>query len=74
MRIHDLISKLETESCNYSLSLNSSGKSYNPGTLQHSVTFIREIRAKFGIPNFPQSPDTGQNSDGSISDFRFSAQ
>ena len=33
----------ETESC-------------NPGILQHSVTFqhfIRDIRAKFGIPNLP---------------------
>ena len=26
------------------------------------------------IPNFPQSPDIGQNSDGSISDFRISGQ
>ena len=28
-----------------------------------------DIRAKFGIPNSPQSPDIGQNSDGGISDF-----
>ena len=28
-----------------------------------------DIRAKFGTPNWPQSPDIGQNSDGGISDF-----
>ena len=36
--------------------------------------FIEDIRAKFGIHNLSQSPDTGQNSDGGISDFRISAQ
>ena len=36
--------------------------------------FIREIRAKFGIPNLPQSPDIGQNLDGGISDFQISGQ
>ena len=36
--------------------------------------FIRDIRAIFGIPNSPQSPDIGQNSDGAISDFRTSGQ
>ena len=54
----------------------------NPETVQ-AVTlpfcsfqqlFIRDICAKFGIPNLPQSPDTGQNSDGGISDFRMSGQ
>ena len=35
-------------------------------------TFV--ICAKFGIPNLPQSPDIGQNSDGGISDFRISGQ
>ena len=35
---------------------------------------IRDIRAKFGIHNSPQSPDIGQNSDGGISDFRISGQ
>ena len=39
--------------------------------LQH---FVGDIRAKFGIPNLPQSPDNGQNSDGVISDFRNSGQ
>ena len=33
---------------------------------------MRDIRAKFGIPNSPESPDIGQNSDGGISDFRIS--
>ena len=35
---------------------------------------IRDIRAKFGIPNSPQSPDIGEILDGSISDFRISGQ
>ena len=30
--------------------------------------------AKFGIPNSPQSPDTGQNLDGVIPDLRISGQ
>ena len=33
---------------------------------------MRDIRAKFGIPNSPESLDIGQNSDGGISDFRIS--
>ena len=36
--------------------------------------FITDIRAKFGIPNFPQSSDIGQNSDGGISDFWISCK
>ena len=36
--------------------------------------FIRDIRAKFGIHNSPQSPDIGQNSYRGISDFRISCQ
>ena len=35
---------------------------------------MRNICAKFGIPNLSQSPDIGQNSDGGISDFQFSGQ
>ena len=35
-------------------------------------TFV--ICAKFGIPNLPQSPDIGENSDEGISDFRISGQ
>ena len=35
---------------------------------------MRDIRAKFGIPNSPQSPDIGQNWVGGISDFRISGQ
>ena len=35
---------------------------------------MRNIHAKFGIPNLPQSPDIGQNSNGGISDFRISVQ
>ena len=36
--------------------------------------FIRNNRAKFGIPNFLQSPDIGQISEGGICDFRISGQ
>ena len=36
--------------------------------------FIRDVRAKCGIPYSPQSPDIGQNSDAGISDFRISGQ
>ena len=36
--------------------------------------FIRDIRAKFGIPNLSQSSDIGQNSDGGFSDFLISGQ
>ena len=36
--------------------------------------FIRDIRAKFGIPNLSQSPDIEQNSDGGFSDFFISGQ
>ena len=36
--------------------------------------FIRNICAKFGIPNLSQSPDIGQDSDGGISDFWISGQ
>ena len=36
--------------------------------------FIRDICAKFGVPNWPQSPDIGQNSGGCISNFWISGQ
>ena len=36
--------------------------------------FISDIGVKFGIPNFPQSLDIGENSDRGISDFRISGQ
>ena len=36
--------------------------------------FSRDILAKFGIPNSPQSPDIVQNSDGGISNFGISGQ
>ena len=36
--------------------------------------FIRDIRAKFGVPDLPQSPYIGGNSDGGISEFRISCQ
>ena len=42
--------------------------------MQHSVTFIRNACAKFGIPHSFQSPDIGQNSDRGISNFQISDQ
>ena len=36
--------------------------------------FIKDIRAKFGILNLPQSPDVGQNSDRGIFDFQITGQ
>ena len=36
--------------------------------------FITNIHVKFRIPNFPQSPNIGQNSDRDISNFRISGQ
>ena len=42
--------------------------------MQHSVNLMRDISAKYGIPNWPQSPDIEQNSNGGISDFQISGQ
>ena len=42
--------------------------------MQHSVNLMRDISAKYGIPNCPQSPDIEQNSNGGISDFQISGQ
>ena len=42
--------------------------------LVNLVNFHRDICAKFGITNLPQSPDIGQNADGDISDFQISGQ
>ena len=36
--------------------------------------FIRDVRAKFDIPDLAKSPYIGQNSEGVISDFRISGQ
>ena len=36
--------------------------------------FIRDISAKICIPNSPQPPDIGQNSNEGISDFQISCQ
>ena len=33
-----------------------------------------KCRTKFGIPNSPESPDIGKNSDGGISNFQISGQ
>ena len=36
--------------------------------------YISDICAEFSIPNLPQSPDIGQNSDGGISNIQISGQ
>ena len=35
---------------------------------------MRDIHVKFDIPNLPQSPDVGQNTEGDKSDFQISDQ
>ena len=40
-------------------------------SIQH---FNRDIAAKFGVPNLPQSPDIGKNSEVGMSDFPISGQ
>ena len=50
------------------------GKSCNPSILKHSLHFVRDVRAIFGIPYWPQSPDIDQNSDEGFSDFLISGQ
>ena len=43
--------------------------------MQNLVTvYFKDIRVKFGNPNSPQSRDTGQDSDGNISNFRISGK
>ena len=43
--------------------------------MQNLVTvYFKDIRAKFGNPNLPQSRDTGQDSDGDISNFGISGK
>ena len=40
----------------------------------NTIVQTLDISAEFGIPNLPQSPDIGKNSDGDISDFQISGQ
>ena len=47
----------------------------NPETVKAvTLTFFRDIHAKFRNPNPPQSVDIGQKSDGGFPDFRISVQ
>ena len=57
-------------------SLNNSGmvKAVTLAFCSFQLNFIRDIRATFGIPNWPQSLDIGQNSDRGISNVRVSGQ
>ena len=60
-----------TMSLNPNLALNNSEtvKAVTLAFCSIHYNFIRDIPAKFGIPNFTQSPDIGQNSDRGISGF-----
>ena len=57
--------------CWFSLNNSETLKWCNHDILQH---FVRDIYAKFGIPNLPQSPDIGQNPDKGISNFWISGR
>ena len=57
--------------CWFSLNNSEMLKWWNHDILQH---FVRDIYAKFGIPNLPQSPDIGQNPDKGISNFWISGR
>ena len=60
--------------CWFSLNNSKTEKAVNLTFCSTQKLFIKYILAKFSIPNSPQSPDIGQNSDGGISDFRISGQ
>ena len=66
---HSLKLRVVNSSQVVTLIVNPSNPPFNNFLLE---TFV--ICAKFGIPNLPQSPDIGENSDEGISDFRISGQ
>ena len=55
--------------CWFSPNKTASIKPITPAFCSIQKHFITDVHVKFGFPNSPQSPDIGQNSDGSISDF-----
>ena len=63
-----------TPTCWFSLNNSETVKAVTPAFCSIQQHFMRDILARFGIPNLPQSPDTGQNLDEGISDFRISGQ
>ena len=60
--------------CWFSLNDSETVKAVTPAFCSIQEHFIRNVHAKFSIPNSSQSPDIGQNSDGDISDFHISDQ
>ena len=61
-------------SCWFSLNNSETVKAVTLAFWNIQYHFIRNVRAKFGIPYSPQSSDIGQNSDRGIFDFRISGQ
>ena len=60
--------------CWYSLNNSETVKAVTLAFCSIQQHFINDARAKFGIPNSLRSLDTGQDSDGGISDFWISGQ
>ena len=60
--------------CWYSLNNSETVKAVTLAFCSIQQHFIKGVRAKFGIPNSLRSLDTGQESDGGISDFWISGQ
>ena len=63
-----------TNPCQFSLNNSETVTAVNLAFCSIQSHFIKDVRGKCGIPNLPQSPDIGQNSDGCISDFQISDQ
>ena len=60
--------------CWFSLNNSKTVKAVTLGFCSIQSHSIRDIRAKFGISNLPQSSGIAQNLDGDISNFRISGQ
>ena len=63
-----------TPCCSFSLYKSERVKAVTLAFFRIQKRFSRDILAKFGIPNSPQSSDIVQNSDGGISNFGISDQ
>ena len=60
--------------CWFSLNNSEKVKAATPKFFSIELHLIIDVRAEFGIPYLPHSPDIGQNSDRGISDFQISGQ
>ena len=60
--------------CWFSLNDSETVKALTHAYCSSQQHFIRDIRANLGVPNLPQSPDTGQNLHEGNSGFRISGQ